>query len=51
MIVATEMTMTSRTAAAHHSFAVFDHTRTLTIRGVVTKFQWTNKGLQKIRIN
>jgi hypothetical protein len=29
-------------ATAHHSFAVFDHTRTLTIRGTVTKFQWTN---------
>jgi hypothetical protein len=29
-------------AMAHHSFAVFDHTRTLTIRGTVTKFQWTN---------
>jgi hypothetical protein len=29
-------------AAAHHSFAVFDHTRTLTIKGTVTKFQWTN---------
>ena len=62
MIVATEVTMTSRrtawtswvggvlsfvvalaaSAAAHHSFAVFDHTRTLTIRGTVTKFQWTN---------
>ena len=27
---------------AHHSFAVFDHTRTLTLRGTVTKFQWTN---------
>ena len=25
-----------------HSFAVFDHTRTLTLRGTVTKFQWTN---------
>ena len=35
------MAMTT-TAAAHHSFAVFDHTRTLTIRGTVTKFQWTN---------
>ena len=46
MIDASEVTMTSRTAwvgvvlvmlmaaaaAAHHSFAVFDHTRTLTIR-------------------
>ena len=29
-------------AAAHHSFAVFDHTRTLTIHGTVTRFQWTN---------
>lgn len=28
--------------AAHHSFAVFDHGRTLTIKGTVTKFQWTN---------
>ena len=27
---------------AHHSFAVYDHTRTVTIRGTVTKFQWTN---------
>ena len=27
---------------AHHSFAVYDHTRTLTLRGTVTKFQWTN---------
>jgi Family of unknown function (DUF6152) len=35
------MAMTT-TALAHHSFAVFDHTRTLTIRGTVTKFQWTN---------
>ena len=31
-----------RPALAHHSFAVFDHTRTLTIKGSVTKFQWTN---------
>jgi hypothetical protein len=29
-------------ALAHHSFAVFDHNRTLTLRGTVTKFQWTN---------
>ena len=27
---------------AHHSFAVYDHTRTVTLRGTVTKFQWTN---------
>ena len=29
-------------AVAHHSFAVYDHTRTITLRGTVTKFQWTN---------
>ncbi len=29
-------------ALAHHSFAVYDHTRTITIQGTVTKFQWTN---------
>ena len=29
-------------ATAHHSFAVYDHTRTVTLRGTVTKFQWTN---------
>jgi hypothetical protein len=29
-------------ANAHHSFAVFDHTRSLTVVGTVTKFQWTN---------
>lgn len=29
-------------AAAHHSFAMFDHGRTVTLRGTVTKFQWTN---------
>jgi hypothetical protein len=28
--------------AAHHSFAMYDHGRTLTLRGTVTKFQWTN---------
>lgn len=27
---------------AHHSFAVYDHTRTLTLNGTVTRFQWTN---------
>ena len=30
------------TADAHHSFAVFDNTRSVTVNGVVTKYQWTN---------
>ena len=29
-------------ANAHHSFAMYDHTRTVTLKGEVTKFQWTN---------
>jgi hypothetical protein len=28
--------------AAHHSFAVFDHTQTVTVTGTVTRYQWTN---------
>lgn len=29
-------------AFAHHSFAIFDHSRTLTLEGIVREFQWTN---------
>ena len=29
-------------ALAHHSFAMFDFTKTLTLRGTVKEFQWTN---------
>ncbi len=29
-------------AAAHHSFAMFDRSRTVTLVGVVKEFQWTN---------
>jgi len=27
---------------AHHSFAMFDQTKTVTLKGKVTEFQWTN---------
>jgi hypothetical protein len=30
------------TAFAHHSFAIFDHTQTYTLKGTVLSFQWTN---------
>src|SRR5262245_51843508 len=30
------------TAMAHHSFAVYDHSRTLSLKGTVTKWQWSN---------
>jgi len=29
-------------AVSHHSFAVYDRTKTLTLRGTVKSFQWTN---------
>ena len=29
-------------AAAHHSFAIFDHSQTYTLKGTVKSFQWTN---------
>jgi len=28
--------------AAHHSFAVYDRTKTVTLKGTVKTFQWTN---------
>ena len=34
--------VTVSSVAAHHSFAVFDHTQTVTVTGTVAKFQWTN---------
>ena len=30
------------TVLAHHSFAVFDHSRTLNLKGTVTRWQWSN---------
>ena len=29
-------------ASAHHSFAMFDRGRTVTLQGTVNEFQWTN---------
>lgn len=29
-------------ATAHHSFAMFDRTRTVTVNGTVREFQWSN---------
>jgi len=34
--------MVTGTALAHHSFAVYDHTRTLNLKGTVTRWQWSN---------
>jgi hypothetical protein len=32
----------SGAAFAHHSFAMFDQSKTVTLKGTVTEFQWTN---------
>ena len=32
----------SGAAFAHHSFAMFDQSKTVTLKGMVTEFQWTN---------
>ena len=36
------LTAVSVPALAHHSFAMFDFTKTVTITGTVKEFQWTN---------
>jgi hypothetical protein len=42
LAVALGLTATALSAVAHHSFAIFDHTQTLTLQGKVLSFQWTN---------
>ena len=34
--------LTSSSALAHHSFAMFDQSKTITLEGVVKDFRWTN---------
>ena len=34
--------VTAGSAWAHHSFAVYDHTRTLNLKGTVKRWQWSN---------
>lgn len=42
VIVALFLVVAVKAVATHHSFAVFDHTQTVTVNGTVTKYQWTN---------
>ena len=42
ILLAVTLSASSAPLLAHHSFAVFDHSRTVTVKGTVTKFQWTN---------
>lgn len=34
--------LTTSAALAHHSFAMFDQSRTVTLEGTVKEFRWTN---------
>lgn len=34
--------LTGQAALAHHSFAMFDQSKKLVLKGTVTEFQWTN---------
>ena len=36
------LALSAGAALAHHSFAMFDFTRTVQLKGVVREFQWTN---------
>lgn len=42
VVVALFVVVAVTAVATHHSFAVFDHTQTVTVNGTVTKYQWTN---------
>jgi hypothetical protein len=43
LIVAGVLMVAGTTAVAHHSFAAeFDNTKGITVKGIVTKIEWTN---------
>jgi hypothetical protein len=42
LLTLTACSVLSSVATAHHSFALFDQTRTVTVKGVVERFAWTN---------
>jgi hypothetical protein len=42
VVILTAMIGAAPTALAHHSFAMYEPTKTLTFKGTVKTFQWTN---------
>ena len=42
LLLALALLATTSAALAHHSFAVFDRTKKVTLTGTVKDFQWTN---------
>jgi hypothetical protein len=41
-IIAAGLALAASPALAHHSFAMFDQTKVMTLEGTVHEFQWTN---------
>jgi hypothetical protein len=41
-VAALALAVTSAPAQPHHSFAMFDMSKEVTVKGTVKKFQWTN---------
>src|SRR5215472_14868096 len=41
-LIAIAALLTAGSAPAHHSFAMFDQSKTVTIQGTVKDFRWTN---------
>ena len=41
-VVVTALPLWAPSAQAHHSYAMFDATKTITVQGTVKDFQWTN---------
>ena len=42
LVLAGAATLAAAPAFAHHSFAMFDNTKDVTLEGTVKEFQWTN---------
>jgi hypothetical protein len=41
-LIAIALTLTASSALAHHSFAMFDQSKLVTVNGTVKDFRWTN---------
>ena len=42
MAIAAVVAVSAGTASAHHSTAMFDMTKNVTLQGTIKEFQWTN---------
>jgi len=42
LILATAVAVSAGAALAHHSFAMFDQSQTVTLKGEIVDFRWTN---------